>query len=99
MTIDEFKRKLNDYVAGNLTPDEAEQFEQELEKLDEYQAFIEANVDDVPDYKLDGPPIDKKVLRRSQSTAYFRMGLVALIVSLLLLPTLNLFALIIGISP
>lgn len=99
MTIDEFKKKLIAYESGNLSPVEAEKFEKELEKLDEYQAFLEAYIGDTSNPSADHPTVEKKVLRRSQSAAYFRMGLVALIVSLLLLPTLNLFALILGVLP
>jgi len=99
LTIDEFKKKLIAYESGNLSPVEAEKFEKELEKLDEYQAFLEAYIGDTSNPSPDHPNVEKKVLRRSQSAAYFRMGLVALIVSLLLLPTLNLFALILGVLP
>jgi len=99
LTVDEFKKKLIAYESGNLTPDEEEQFEQELEKLDEYQAFLEAHIGDTLDPSPNRCKVEEKILRRSQSVAYFRMGLIALIVSLLLLPTLNLFALIIGVWP
>lgn len=74
---------------GTLSKKEEEKFEHELEKLDEYQLFLEAELGETMN--------ENKILRRSQAIAYVRMGFVSLIISLLLLPTLNLLALVFSI--
>lgn len=88
---DEFKRKLEQYQQGSLTPEEEEQFENELEKLDEYQNFLETEMKiEVTKNEYD-PNLEKRILKRSQLFAYLRIGLSTLISVLLILPTLNLF--------
>lgn len=99
MNSDQFKENLKKYHKGNLTPEEEEEFENELEKLDEYQAFLEAETrreTEDNDYLQEK---ERKILKRSQSSAYFRMGLVSLIVSLLVVPTLNVLAMAFDIIP
>ncbi|MDA3130860.1 hypothetical protein ACFPTR_13765 [Aliibacillus thermotolerans] len=99
MNSEEFKAKFKKYRMGMLTVEEEEQFEDELEKLDEYQAFLEvetAGISSGDEYSLE---TERKILRRSQLSAYFRMGLISIVVSLLLLPTLNLFAMAFDIFP
>jgi len=89
LKIDEFKDCLQKYQMGTLSKKEEEKFEHELEKLDEYQLFLEAELGETMN--------ENKILRRSQAIAYVRMGFVSLIISLLLLPTLNLLALVFSI--
>ena len=43
---DEFKEKLQNYAKGNLSPEEKAEFELELKKLEEYQVFLEAELED-----------------------------------------------------
>lgn len=77
---------------GILTDEEEKRFEDELEKLDEYQAFLEAETSRISNENEYGLETERNILRRSQLSAYFRMGLISIVISLLLLPTLNLFA-------
>lgn|GEM_PF-2119994 len=99
LNIEKFKENFKKYKQGALSEEEENQFEDELEKLDEYQAFLEAETGGMS-YGVDyNPENERKILRRSQFTAYFRMGLISLVISLLLLPTLNLFAMVFDIIP
>lgn len=43
---DEFKKKLTDYAEGKLSSEEKAEIERELEKLEEYQAFLEEELED-----------------------------------------------------
>lgn len=99
LNIERFKDNLKKYKQGVLSGEEEKQFEDELEKLDEYQAFLEAETGRMS-YGIDyNPETERKILRRSQFSAYFRMGLISLVISLLLLPTLNLFAMVLDVIP
>jgi len=99
LNIDEFKTTFKKYRMGNLTPEAEEKFEGELEKLDEYQAFIEMEIGGTQEDNNYLQEEERKIFKRSQSSAYIRMGLVSLIISLLLLPTLNVLAMAFNIVP
>lgn len=99
LNSDEFKVNFKKYRTGTLTKEEEEQFEDELEKLDEYQAFLEAETRGRPNRNDYDSEKERKVLRRSQLSAYFRIGLTSLVVSLLFLPTLNLLAMALDVIP
>lgn len=99
LNINEFKDKLKKYKQGVLTEGAERKFENELEKLDEYQAFLEAETGEMSngnDYSLE---TERKIIKRSQLFAYLQVGLIALVTSLLLLPTLNLLAMALNIIP
>src|SRR5690625_1611739 len=77
---DEFKRKLDAYEKGELSGSELEAFEQDLEKLEQYQAVLEN--DDVKD-KENSDPEEKKqrnILRRGKWKARFQTAFYALII-------------------
>jgi len=97
LRVDEFRKMLEKYRDGDLTAEEEEEIENELEKLDIYQSLLEKEFTEIHT-ENDLEP-NKKILKQSQNFAYMRIGLVALIITLLLLPTLNLFAMILGITP
>lgn len=99
LNIEEFKENFKKYKQGTLTEEAEERFEDELEKLDEYQAFLETETGRMSNGVDYNPETERKILRRSQLSAYFRMGLISLVISLLLLPTLNLFAMALDILP
>lgn len=99
MNSKEFKVLFKKYQMGTSTEEEEERFESELEKLDEYQAFLEAETGETLNIMSYSLETERKILRRSQLAAHFRMGLISLVISLLLLPTLNLIALALGIFP
>lgn len=88
-----------EYRNGTLTEEEEEEFENELEKLDEYQSFLEAESVEAMKWDEHYLERERKILKRSQQSAYFRIALISLVVSLLLLPTLNLMAMALGILP
>lgn len=89
LNSDEFKEKFKKYRQGTLTEEEEERFEDELEKLDEYQAFLEAETRGRPNRNGYNPETERRILKRSQMFAYFRIGLSSLVTALLILPTLN----------
>lgn len=95
----EFKENLKKYEFGLLTAEEEEQFEEILEKLDEYQAILEAETTGSLKKDYDNFEAERKILKRSELHAYFRISLISLIVSLLLLPTLNLIAMAFNLLP
>ena len=91
LNSDEFKVKFKKYRQGTLTEEEEERFEDELEKLDEYQAILETETRGRPNKNDYNPETERRILKRSQMFAYFRIGLSSLVTALLILPTLNLF--------
>lgn len=99
LTSEEFKANLEKYRRGTLTEEEEERFEAALEKLDVYQAFLEAEAEETLNDNRSILETERDILRRSQLVAYFRMGLISLVISLLLLPTLNLMAMALDILP
>lgn len=86
-----FKEKLKQYKEGSLSEEEEELFEDELGKLDEYQSFLES--ESAQEIKnIDHPDKVKGILKRSQTNAYIRIGLVSVITVLLIMPLVNFFA-------
>lgn len=99
MNGEEFKSNLKKYQMGAMNAREEEQFENELEKIDIYREFLDSEVYEIP-RAHNFPTVDeKRILRRSQSSAYFRMGLVSLIISLLILPTFEFLKMALKIIP
>lgn len=92
MKSDEFKNQFRKYRLDTLSEKEEKEIENELEKLDEYQMFLETEMGgsesfiEEKNYNL---KTEREILKRSQFLAYFRMGIISLVVSLLVPPTLN----------
>ena len=82
---DEFKRKLESYENGQLSGDELAEFEAELEKLEQYQAYLEENK---PQQPLEiSEKKQKKILRRSKWKARFQTAMMALSIFIIVLIT------------
>ena len=99
LNSDDFKRYFKKYQMGTLNDEEMDRLENELEKLDEYQTFLEVEMEEISKRNGYNLETERKILRRGQFFAYFRIGLVSIVVSLLLLPTLYLLALALDILP
>ncbi|WP_156644685.1 hypothetical protein [Lentibacillus sp. JNUCC-1] len=99
MNSEEFKSNFKKYREGTLTEEEEIQMEGELDKLEQYQAFLEAETEDEANESNRNPEVDRKILRRSQSSAYIRTGLIALVVGLLIPPSIHLFAMVFDLLP
>lgn len=84
----DFKERFKRYRYGKVTDEEERLVENELEKLDEYQSFLEEEFEE--GFKDPGLDVENAILRRSKVMAYLRTGLAAIIAALLILPTLNL---------
>ena len=82
---DEFQRKLESYENGQLSGEELAEFEAELEKLEQYQAYFEENK---PQQPLEiSEKKQKKILRRSKWKARFQTAMMALSIFIIVLIT------------
>jgi hypothetical protein len=88
MDSNDFKERFKRYQHGKVTDEEEKLVENELEKLDEYQNFLDAEFEE--GFEKFGLDVERAILRRSKFTAYLRTGLTAIIATLLILPSLNL---------
>mgnify|MGYP005828623291 CR=1 FL=1 len=77
---DEFKRKLEAYEKGELTETELDEFEKELDKLEQYQEFLQENDEKERQLKTNTEmnKKQKKILRRGKWKARFQTALMAL---------------------
>ncbi|RIW30426.1 hypothetical protein D3H55_16970 [Bacillus salacetis] len=77
---DEFRKKLASYEKGELTGQELEDFEKELDKLESYQEYLQQN--DQQELQAASDPVkekkQKKILRRGKWKARFQTAVTAL---------------------
>lgn len=81
---DDFKRKLEAYEKGELSGVELKAFEQELEKLEQYQEILDTSDD--KDYSIPGTDVNKQrnILRRGKWIARLQTAFIALMMFILL---------------
>jgi len=82
---DDFKRKLKEYEEGKLTPEEREDVEKELEKLERYQGYVDEVLgggerDAAPDAQE--PLREARILRRGRWKARFMNALTVLAIAM-----------------
>ncbi|MGN8647300.1 anti-sigma factor [Gracilibacillus sp. HCP3S3_G5_1] len=89
---DEWKNKLQKYYEGNLTEEEAEEVERDLEKLNAYQEVISEELDAEAEYQPDDLPPEKvnKILKNSMRNATFSLAAYVIMILLLIYPILTL---------
>lgn len=80
---EDFKRKLKDYAEGRLTEEESKEMEAELEKMEEYQAFLDGELDKGSMRKINKDNVmpvkdEGKILRRGRWKARIQNALAAL---------------------
>lgn len=74
---DEFSRKLEAYEKGELTDQELEEFEKELEKLESYQKLLEDKPNEQPGSSISDKK-QKKIVRKGKWKARFQTAFTAL---------------------
>lgn len=70
--MQEFQQKLRDYADGNMTEEEQAAFERELEKMETYQAFLEAELGEQPSSPSTRPATPFDLDERSERRILFR---------------------------
>jgi len=79
---DDFKKKLDDYAEGKLSSGEEMELNRELEKMEQYQAYIEEQVG--PNKNNTDPELNnkrqKEILKRGKWKARFQNAITALII-------------------
>ncbi|TFJ93406.1 anti-sigma factor [Lentibacillus salicampi] len=81
---DEFNRKLEAYEKGELTDQELEAFEKELEKLESYQETLENKPDEQPESAISNKK-QRRIVRKGKWKARFQTALTALGIFMLII--------------